>query len=83
MDNDKVTILGKEINLLQSTSGHYCIGISPSSSRSNSEETVYLEKDLSNGQRKAQVTKIHQQFGHASVKNMNKLIENADYFTLK
>ena len=45
LDNDKATILGKEINLHQSTSSHFCIDISPSSNCSNIEEILYLEKD--------------------------------------
>ena len=72
MDNDKATVLGKEINLYQYTSNHDGIDMSPSSSCSDTEEILYLEKDLSNGQRKAQVTKIHKQFGQASIGNMNK-----------
>ena len=53
LDNDKATILGKEINLHQSTNSDYCIDISPSNSCNNIEENLYLEKDLSNNQRKA------------------------------
>ena len=68
MDNDKATIFSKEISLHQSTSGHNYIDISPSSNFSNTEEIMYLEKVLSSVQRKAQVTKIHKQFGHASIK---------------
>ena len=83
LDNNKATIPGKEINLHQSTSGHYCIDISPSSDCSNIEETMYLEKDLSNEQLKAQVTKIQKQFRHASTKNMNKLINNAGLFDMQ
>ena len=71
LDNDKATILGKEINLHQSITGHYCIDISPSNSCNNIEEILYLEKDLSNEQRKPQDTKINKQFGHASIENMN------------
>ena len=48
MDKDKATVLGKEINLHQSTCSHYCIGISPSGNCCNIEEVIYLEKDLSN-----------------------------------
>ena len=80
LNNDKATILGKDINLHQSTSGHYCIDISPSSSCSDIEEILYVEKDLSKEQCKAQVTKIHKQFGHATIENMNKLIKNAGLF---
>ena len=45
LDYDEATILGKEINLQQCTSGHHCIDISPSSNCSNIEEILYLEKD--------------------------------------
>ena len=45
LDYDEATILGKEINLQQCSSGHYCIDISPSSNCSNIEEILYLEKD--------------------------------------
>ena len=41
---------------------------------------MYLEKDLSNEQHKVQVNKIHKQFGHASIENMNKLIKIAGLF---
>ena len=47
LDNDKATVLGKEITLHQSTSVHYYTDISPSSNCSNIEEILYLEKDLS------------------------------------
>ena len=80
MDHDKATILGKEINLHQSTSSLYYIDISPSSSCGNIEEILYLEKDLSNVQHKVQVNKIHKQFGHANIENMNKLIKIAELF---
>ena len=39
------------------------------------EEIRYLEKGLLNEQCKAHVTKIHKQFRHASIENMNKLIK--------
>ena len=64
LDNDKATILGKEINLHQSTTSDYCIDISPSNSCNNIEEILYLEKDLSNDQRKASFdlhTLLHRQ----------------------
>ena len=52
LDNDKATILGKDINLHRYTSGHYCNNFFTSSNCSNIEE---------NEQRKVQVTKIHKQ----------------------
>ena len=80
LDNDKDTIFGKEINLHHSTSNYYCIDISPSRSCSNIEQILYLGKDLSSDQRKAQATKTHKQFGHASNENTNKLIKNDGLF---
>ena len=41
----------------------------------NYEEVMILEKDLS--ENKSQVIKIHTQFGHASIENLKKLINNA------
>ena len=41
---------------------------------------MHLEKDLSNKQCKAQVTKIHKQFRHANIENISKLIKNARLF---
>ena len=47
---------------------------------SNIEEILYLEKGLSNEQRKAQVAKIQKKFGPASILKKKKML---DYLPLK
>ena len=65
MENDKITIFDKKIDLYFSTSGHYYIDIYPRNGEiNNHEEVMILEKDLSeNEKKKSQVIKIHKQFG--------------------
>ena len=43
----------------------------------NYEEVMILGKDWSKNEKKSQVIKIHKQFGHASIENIKKLINNA------
>lgn len=74
MDNDKATILRKEINLHQSTGGHYCIDFFSSSNCSNIEDILYLEKCLSNKQSKVQVNQNPQtiELGHENSRKYRK-----------
>ena len=56
MENDKITILDKKIDLYFSTSGHYCIDIYlKNGEKNNYEEVMILEKDLSDSKKKSQV----------------------------
>ena len=78
MENDKITIFDKKIDLYFSTSGHYCIDIYPRNGETNNyKEVMILEKDLSENEKKPQVIKIYKQFGYASIGNVKKLINNA------
>ena len=78
MDNEKITIFDKKIELYFSSSGHYCIDIYPRNGETdNYEEVMILEIDLSEIEKKSQVIKIHKQFGHTSIENIKKLINNA------
>ena len=43
----------------------------------NYGEVLILEKDLSDNEKKSQVIRIHKEFGHASIQNIKKLINNA------
>ena len=80
MANDKIIIFDKKIALYFSTSGHYCIDIYPRNREANNcEEVMILEKDLSDNEKKTQVIKIHKQFGHASIENIKKRINNAGF----
>ena len=79
MNDDKVTIFDKEVTLHQSTSGHYCTDILPVfSSNGGTQEVLVLEADLSYNWKLNRLDEIHTQFGHASVANMEKLIQNAN-----
>ena len=47
MENDKITIFDKKIDLYFSTRGHYCIGIySKNGKTNNCEEVMILEKNF-------------------------------------
>ena len=72
--NDKVSVFDKNVDLYFSTSGHYCLNISPKESKNRYEEILVLENDLS----AAEKIKIHKQFGHATITNMKKLLKNAN-----
>lgn len=74
---DKSTIFSNKIDLHLSTSGHYVDIILKFTSNEPSGEVLILEKTLESEAKIAQIKKIHRQFGHASVKNMQKLIGNA------
>ena len=79
MNHDKATIFDREVTLHQSTSGHYCIDVSPLFfSNGDTQEVLVLEGELSHKQKLNQLDKIHKQFGHASVENMEKFIRNAN-----
>ena len=75
MNDDKATILDKEVTLHQSTSGRYYTGILPVfSSKGDTQEVIVFGVDLSQKQKLNQFDKIHKQFGLASLANMEKLI---------
>ena len=79
---DKAAIFGNKIDLHLSTSGHYCVDIIPNfTSNEPSEEILILENKLKGDAKIAQIKKIHRQFGHASIGNMQKLIGNAKLLT--
>ena len=81
MTNDKVFILGTEVKLHLSTSGHYCIDIDPSTGKidalpDSTGNVFVLESSLSHSDKVKQVEKLHKQFGHASTENLKCLIKN-------
>ena len=78
MENDKISMFDKKIDLYFSTSGHYCFVIYPRNGETNNyEEVMTLEKDLSENEKMSQIIKIHKQCGYASIENTKKLINNA------
>ena len=76
----KATIFNKEIQLHQSTSGHYCIDILPKLELQQpmSEVVLMLEATLPSKEKSKQIDKIHKQLGHASIKSMQNLFRNAN-----
>ena len=82
MKNDKAVMFNEEIGLHTSTSGHYCIEICPKDepvcTQGEIHEVLILEDNLSSTQqKKTQIEVLHKQFGHASINNLKKLINNA------
>ena len=80
MGHDKATIFNKEIQLHQSTSGHYCIDILPKfePQQPMSEVVLMLEAKLPSKKKSKQIDKIHKQLGHASIESMQNLFRNAN-----
>ena len=77
MNDDKATIFDRKVTLYQSTSGHYCIDILPVFfSNGDKQEVLALEEDLSHTQKLNQLAKINKQLEHASVENVEKLVQN-------
>ena len=82
MNTDKAAILGNRIDLHLSTSGHYCLDIIPNfTSNKPSKEALTLENTRESDAKITKIKKIHRQFGHASIENMQKLIGNAKLLT--
>ena len=53
MENDKIAIFDKKIDLYFFTSGHYCVDIYPRNEEINNyEEIMILEKDLPENKKK-------------------------------
>ena len=74
MNDDKATILDKEVTLHQSTSGCYCTGILPVfSSKGDTQEVIVFGVDLSQKQKLNQFNKIHKQFGLCFISKYGKV----------
>ena len=78
LENDTATIMGKEVALNLTTSGHYCIPIDKS-------EEVPVEKvcavhldSLNNQDRIKTLVKLHRQFAHPPKNRLMALLKDAD-----
>ena len=80
MCHDKASIFNKEIQLHQSTSGHYCSYILPKFELQQpmSEVVLMIEATLPSKEKSKQIDKMHKQLGHASIKSMQNLFRNAN-----
>ena len=57
-----MSVFDKNVDLYFSTSGYYCLNISPGEPRNKYEEILVLEKYFSAVEKPSQILKIHQQF---------------------
>ena len=78
---DKIMLLGEEVTLKISSSGHYCIKLINSSDRYDNtlvSQTLFtspISSDDENSRRK--VLKLHKQFAHPSSERLKQLIQNS------
>lgn len=85
--NDTGCILGKDVELNSTSSGHYCLPIT----KPVSEENVYVVETIENiyevyavkiceqssADRKKLFVKLHRQFGHATIEKLTALMKDA------
>ena len=83
MNEDKVTIFGKNIIFHQVTKEHYCIDIfSTFSSCANCQEVLILKTNLFEKEKSSKIEKIHKKFGQASFETMEKLLELVGHISI-
>lgn len=68
LDTDNVTMFGVKILIKTSLAGHYCIDVNPCNTIYRIQDSAISKKDI---------LKLHTQFGHASIENLIKLLNNA------
>ena len=88
-EDDTITLLGETIKLINTSSGHYAIPITPNSTIINSlsenrnsgtvPDKVILMSRKRNLTRKEIALKLHRQFGHPTAEKLIKLINLSDY----
>ena len=79
LENDCAMVLGKQVDLDCTASGHYCIPISDFKGGNQHIHQVLLmeEKGISLKEIEKQALKLHRQFGHPSSRRMNQLLKDA------
>ena len=87
LENDCTIVLGKQVELECTASGHYFIPISDFEKGNQQIHQILMMEDSCVDQNdiEKQVIKLHKQFGHPSGKRLNQLlkdagIRNEDYF---
>lgn len=76
LEDDTAKILGRQIDLETTTSGHYCIPLIDSEVPIETVQSVINEK--SDTEKMKILTKLHRQFAHPTAKNLVALIKNAE-----
>ena len=83
--NDKVTVFDEDIDIKLSSNGHYAIDILPTNiySFNDVNEVLIFENCRSEFEKIKVLTKIHKQFGLASIENMRRLLNNTSLLNLE
>ena len=78
MQNDTAEILGKEVNLDITSSGHYSIALQ--SYETPLEKNCFTVSEKSGDEKQKSVLKLHKQFAHPSADSLKSLMQHADDF---
>ena len=84
--NDTARMFDQDIPLHKSSVGHYCVEIFPECYLTDNDDKDEMElanvlmlfEDKSPAKKKADIVKLHRQFGHSSTNNLKKLLRNAN-----
>lgn len=77
LENDTAVILGKEVALNLTASGHYCIPIDKTQTLPVNEVNAVKLEELSDDKRKSTLLKLHRQFAHPPKKRLVALLKDA------
>ena len=77
LNKDKAVMFDKQVPLEFTSSGHYCIDITCTKNRQQSEEALCIDETSTPADKKKSLLKLHKQFGHASTERLTKLLNNA------
>ncbi|KAK6187111.1 hypothetical protein SNE40_005204 [Patella caerulea] len=79
LNNDRAMMFNREIQLNFTSTGHYCIDITPTENGQNKfhNEILLFEEVQSKEQKMTLLMKLHLQFGHASSERLKKLLKSA------
>lgn len=77
LENDTAIILGKEVALNLTSSGHYCIPIDKTETVSTQEVNSVKLEELNILDRKSALLKLHCQFAHPPKKRLVALLKDA------
>lgn len=73
MNSDKAVMFGNPVELQFTSTGHYCIDITDTSD----SEVLIVNENMDDSSKDKMLTKLHQQFGHASAEKLKQLLKSA------
>lgn len=77
LEKDTAVILGQDVSLNLTTSGHYCIPVDKSETLLVEEVNSVKLEELEPEKRKAALLKLHRQFAHTPKKRLAALLKDA------